>query len=387
VDFGILEDKDMFEMVKRLGNRTVAAGRVNVGAIQVKKLQALCYWVCDQQKHGQGITQDDWDDDTVMATIKKMHIKKGRDTGNVLVMDLGKFNPDAFINLLAQMYGAHGENLKYIMCDVVIPAEFVDDAERRLYQLPLTGEAYSTDNKSSVYHLLKSFLINTSGWTWIEPYDTMENGRRAFLAWMSHYNGQGELSKRTAMAKARIKSLFYKNERSLSFEKVMEILSKSFSTLDKDPDERYLECQKVEKLLQCIQTPDMEVVAQKSVIASQYANDISGACNYFSAQVSRLHGGAQLENSKYTKKHNVSAMYGRGGQDGGCGGGRGRFGGHGRFGGRGGGCSGGRGGGGNDRSNFINGVDVLDLTQNFTDEEWRKLAYNGGWMYVAQARE
>jgi hypothetical protein len=36
-DFGVLEDKDVFEMVKRLGNRTVAAGRVNVGAIQVKK--------------------------------------------------------------------------------------------------------------------------------------------------------------------------------------------------------------------------------------------------------------------------------------------------------------------------------------------------------------
>jgi hypothetical protein len=93
------------------------------------------------------------------------------------------------------------------------------------------------DNKS-VYHLLKSFLVNTSGWTWIEPYDTMENGCGAFLAWTSHYNGQGELSKHTAMAKARIKSLFYKNEHSLSFEKVMEILSKSFSTLDKDPDER-----------------------------------------------------------------------------------------------------------------------------------------------------
>jgi hypothetical protein len=47
-DFGILEDKDMFEMVKRLGNRNVAAGHVDVGAVQVKKLQALCYWVCDQ---------------------------------------------------------------------------------------------------------------------------------------------------------------------------------------------------------------------------------------------------------------------------------------------------------------------------------------------------
>jgi hypothetical protein len=74
---GSLMDKDMFEMVKHLGNHTVVAGHVNVGAIQVKKLQALCYWVCDQQKHGQGITQDDWDDDMVMATIEKMRIKKG----------------------------------------------------------------------------------------------------------------------------------------------------------------------------------------------------------------------------------------------------------------------------------------------------------------------
>jgi hypothetical protein len=46
--------------------------------------------------------------------------------------------------------------------------------------------------------------------------------------------------------------------------------------------------------------PDMGVVAQKSVIASQYANDFSGACNYFSAQV-HVYGGAQLENSKYMK--------------------------------------------------------------------------------------
>jgi hypothetical protein len=192
-DFGILEDEDVLEMVKRLGNRTVAAGRVNVGAIQVKKLQALCYWVRDQQKHGQGITQDDWDDDTVMAMIKKMRIEKGRDTGNVSVMDLGKFNPTdfethetAFINLLAQMYGVQGENLKYIVRHVIIPAEFVNDAERHMYQLPLTGKTYSMDNKS-VYRLLKSFLINTSGWTWmIELYDTMENGRGAFLAWTSH---------------------------------------------------------------------------------------------------------------------------------------------------------------------------------------------------------
>jgi hypothetical protein len=67
----------MIKMVKHLGNHMVAAGHVNVGVIQVKKLQALCYWVRDQQKHGQDITQDDWDDDTVMAMVEKMRIKNG----------------------------------------------------------------------------------------------------------------------------------------------------------------------------------------------------------------------------------------------------------------------------------------------------------------------
>ncbi len=44
-----------------------------------------------------------------------------------------------------------------------------------------------------------------------------------------------------------------------------------------------------------------------------------------------MHGRAQLENSKYMKKHNVSAMYGCEGQDSGCGGGRGHFGGCGQI--------------------------------------------------------
>jgi hypothetical protein len=29
----------------------------------------------------------------------------------------------------------------------------------------------------------------------------------------------------------------------------------------------------------------------------------------------------------------------------------------------------------------------LDLTQNFMDEEWRKLVYNGGCLHVARAHE
>jgi hypothetical protein len=93
-----------------------------VGTIQVKKLQVLCYWVRNHQKHGQAINHNDWDEATVQETIEMMSIEKGQDTGNVLVSDLGKFDPEdfetyemAFINLLTQTYGANKESLKYIV--------------------------------------------------------------------------------------------------------------------------------------------------------------------------------------------------------------------------------------------------------------------------------
>ena len=61
-----------------------------------------------------------------------------------------------------------------------------------------------------------------------------------------------------------------------------------------------------------IQTEDMELLSQKAIIASQFlCQFLMDAINYFSAQVSRLHGGAQLENRKY-KKRNISAVQGQG---------------------------------------------------------------------------
>jgi hypothetical protein len=37
VDFGLLSKKDVYEMVKQMGSRTAAAGRIYVGTLQVKK--------------------------------------------------------------------------------------------------------------------------------------------------------------------------------------------------------------------------------------------------------------------------------------------------------------------------------------------------------------
>jgi hypothetical protein len=321
------------------------------------------------------------------ATIHKS-IEKERGSKEASVKDLSKFDPDdfdihedAFLNLLAQISGSQKESLRYVVRAQVAPIVFVDDWEERMFQIPLNGPGYQEDSRA-VYRLLKSFLIDTAGWAWIESFNATENGRGAFWAWANHYNGQGELSKRTSLAKASVESLHYKNERSMSFEKYTELLTKCFTTLDKDEEERLTDRQKVGKLLKGIQSSDTELLACKAVISQNYPRNFTGACAYFSQEVGRLHGGAQLENRKYRKRRvsEVSSFRGRG---------RGR--GRGRFGSRDGGRSG-RGGrgdnsGGNRNCTVINGVDVTNPTRSFTDQEWQSLQYNGGRAYVMQARE
>ena len=69
---------------------------------------------------------------------------------------------------------------------------------------------------------------------------------------MAHYNGEGELSKPTAIVKAKLNQLYYKNERSTSFEKCAKVMMKCFNVLHKDPDQHYSNWQQVEKLLKAI---------------------------------------------------------------------------------------------------------------------------------------
>jgi hypothetical protein len=299
--------------------------------------------------------------------------------------DLGKFDPDdfdahedAFLNLLAQSFGVLKEPLRYIVCSDTIPDAFVSSEEQRMYQFPLTGGSFELDNQM-VYRKLKAFLIDSPGWAWIEPHDTAENGRAAFLAWTAHYNGEGELSKHTAIAKSKLETLHYRNERSMSFERCTEIMTKCFNTLHKDVDQRYSDRQKVEKLLKAIRCQDQELLAAKVVIDQQYPRDFIAACGYFSQQVARVHGPAQLEyRQQKSKKRGIYSVDSRAPR-----GGRSR----GRFGGRGGGNRNRSGGRNNRGTHMINGVDVSDPNRNFTASEWEALGPNGGRNTVIQMRE
>ena len=150
--------------------------------------------------------------------------------------------------------------LRYVIRPAVPSSAFVDDFEERIFQMPINGPDFDLDNHT-VYRKLKDFLISPAEYVWIEQFDKTEKGREALKSWVGHYNGTGELSKRTALAKSKLESLHYKNERSMSFEHYTELLTKCFSTLDKDIEENLLEIQKVHALLKGIKTRYMELLA------------------------------------------------------------------------------------------------------------------------------
>jgi hypothetical protein len=331
-----------------MATRTQAEGRVLLGTVVIKRLQTLVWWVRDHQKRGLALVAADFNDEAMAQASEMKTLKREQAEKEPSTTDLGKFDPDdfdaykdAFKNLLAQSYGVLKEPLRYVVRPAMAPAEFASVEEERMYQYPHTGNSFELDNQA-VYRKLKAFLIDSPAWAWIEPHDTAEDGRAAYMAWTEHYNGEGELSKRTAIAKTKLDNLHYKNERSMSFEKCTEVMTKCFNTLHKDPDQRYSDRQKVEKLLKAICCQDPELMAAKVVIDQQYPRQFIQACGYFSQQVARIHGPAQLEyRQSRTKKRGIYAIESQanhGGQARGHFGGRGNNGNHGRSGGRG-GCS------------------------------------------------
>lgn len=390
-------DGDVLEMAKRLAGRTQVDGRVILGTVQIKNLQALVYWVKDKLKRGQPLNAADWDAQAIITTMTSKDVEKeAKDNYQApSVQDLGKFKPEDFetfeegiLNIWARTRGAQGEDLRYVVRPDNPPAEFESEQQRRMFQLPLTGVAYDRDN-ATVFRDLKAMNLNTTGDPWIQPFESTEDGRGAWMAWTDHFNGQGELSKRINLAKTRLGNLHYKSERSMSFELFSARMQKYFQTLDKDPDERKSDRQKVEILVAAFRPESNELASAKVIAIQQYPRDFVGACNYLSAEVSRVSAQAIIDSQRHrtTRKRDVSAVDSRGG---GGGRGRGRFGPRGRGPGRGrgnsrGGRDGGRGHGAN-RSTMFNGVDVSNPRRNFTNDEWNRLG-NDGRAYVQNKRE
>ena len=126
--------------------------------------------------------------------------------------------------------------LSYVICENDNPptdcrqyASFVNET---VYCAPLSGSYYDA-NKQNVHQLLLSFTMGQTSEDWIKGVKLYKDGRRSMQALRDHFSVKGKSTRRILEADSMKKSLYYKNERYLSFEMFLTKCQKMFNIYEK----------------------------------------------------------------------------------------------------------------------------------------------------------
>ena len=377
-DLANYTDTEIDQMADRNSKRSPQNQRVQFGLKRTKYLKAVCHWVRKNVREGVPCDVRQLSTALISELIQDMLNKASKKDS-----DSKLYYPEAFVandyknwikkveNYLDSRTGKSGVPLSYVIRPAdANPAEAPDEYTRVMWAASFQTQQYKEDNRK-VYHLFKDLLTKTEGSTWFEKVKDGD-GRAAHLLLREHYVGEAHDMRRAAAANAKLETLFWKSEASFSFEKYLTRLNEAFKELE-DAGQALWETQKVTHLLKGIQNDDIQVQTTIGIVRNSFLSDFDAACLTLSRTVSSRF--ASIESNR--QKRRIGAVDTRGGGNrGGRGRGRGRH-------------SGGRGGGrDNNRMRVVmNGVDVTDISRNFTSDEWDKLRACGGHAYVTQRRE
>ena len=149
-------DGDIADMAKRMAARPSAAGRAILGTMHIKRLQALVYWVKDQNRRGITANPNSWDENAMVESMERKEAEYNFEKIDVASIDPGKCRTDhgwdnwqiAFKNKLNATLGAARAPIDYIIREDD-PADelFFTEEQERKYQMPLEGPNFKQDNK------------------------------------------------------------------------------------------------------------------------------------------------------------------------------------------------------------------------------------------------
>jgi hypothetical protein len=175
-------------------------------------------------------------------------------------------------NYLLRKLGASGLPLAYIVREsVALPADdpgygLPSTSEEMVTRGPHTGAFYEIDNKE-VWQVVRHVTHGGPGWSWVQSYQRMCNGRQAYLAIKTHYLGESYSSRVRAAADSIIDSAYYDGKsRSFTFERYCEVLKAAFTDIETTGEE-VSETRKVRVLLQGIKDSRLEH-AKSQVLAT-----------------------------------------------------------------------------------------------------------------------
>jgi hypothetical protein len=264
-------------------------------------------------------------------------------------------------------------------------------AEADIYAMRLDGPEFEQD-RVAVYTLLYNCCNHerASGrleaLAWIEPSFDTHDGRAAFAAFRTHFEGEGAMNIRKNEAFAKIQTLHWKSEVSMTFAEFSSRLKTAYDTIAEEAP--YSDVHKVnhllDKMMPMTRVQAIEVV--KGTILDNYQNDFNGAVTYAKGRITSIYKEEIARMNKFGSGKRARTVYETHTERGGRGRGRrDQRGGAGRSGGNRGGYRGGGGRWANNNGTMFSGIDVSDVTRDFTTAEWDQIG-PAGRAYVNQER-
>lgn len=307
-DLASMKEKDIRDLAESYGRRTVADGRFIFGVRRIRYLLGLIHWVQDFKRISGTPNLGEFagdpaafrsalDDASNRADVRK--IEKDQSDTVSKAADPGKFKDErkwpewepAFVNYLSTIPGVNGVPLSYVVREKEDPdlsGVFDSFNERAIACSPLVGAVFQADARK-VHQLIKSFLQTETAEQWIKPLARRQSGRADMKALRDHYSGEGNTSRRIAVAERIRDTLHYKNERAMPFSGFLDKLQKMFNIFEEEK-EAITDPAKVRILLKKVEHPQL----QDAIGALRVRATIGGGitftecANHLSAQVSEL---------------------------------------------------------------------------------------------------
>ena len=289
-----MKEKDVRDLAESYGRRTVADGRAIFGLRKIRYLIGLIHWVQDYQRIGEEPTivgihnaaqfRTALDEAYERADVRK--VEKDQSDTVSKAADPGKFKDErkwsewepAFVNYLSTIHGVNGIPLCYV----------IRELENAIACAPLAGSNFQADARK-VHQLLKSYLQAESAEQWIKPIARHQDGRRDMEALRKHYSGEGNTSRRIAVAERYRDTLHYKNEKALLVLNLSWIKSKLCSTYLRRKVSLSRNRPRFRMLLKKVEHPQLQTaVGTLRVRAQMDGVSFTECANHLSAIVSEL---------------------------------------------------------------------------------------------------
>ena len=314
-DFGMFSYKEIKAMASRAERRPTAQ-RVIVGAVKLKKLKAISYWV--RKLSNQGNDDPDintLDNVTLHDLVVEMNVKeedKERDSLDLKPKDFDAKDFDdwskSFIVYLDSIAGGAGTPLSYVVrSEDADPDDATNTHDWQIWSARLDGPIFEKDNLV-VHRALHNLLLSTSGFPWFEQAPDGD-GRAAFKALTDHYKGPAHQNLLAAEADAILETLHWKNEFVCPFDTYLTNLTKVFKS-KQDANEEVPETMKVKEMLKRMKTDIPAVLASMALVRLKHPDNFKSAGEEMATQIAQIFPRSKHEREKsgYTRNRKVAAM-------------------------------------------------------------------------------